>query len=122
MTNIPARNHHVKTAFQSFADFWPFYVREHSQLGTRILHYIGTAGIFPIIAAAVVLQRPLVLLLVPVFAYGFAWIGHFFVEHNKPAAIRYPLWSLLADFKMFGLMLVGRMGEEVARCNSLAKH
>ena len=111
----------MKTAFHSFAEFWPFYVREHSQLGTRMLHYIGTAGIFPIIAAAIILQRPLVLLLVPVFAYGFAWIGHFFVEHNQPAAIRYPLWSLVADFKMFGLMLLGRMSSEVVRCEQAVK-
>ena len=97
------------TAFRSFAEFWPFYVREHAQVGTRILHYIGTAGIFPISATAIVLQRPLVLLLVPVFAYGFAWIGHFFFDHNRPATFSHPFYSLIGYFVLFRDMLLGRI-------------
>jgi hypothetical protein len=44
-----------------------------------------------------------------VWAYGFAWVGHFKVEHNKPATFLYPLWSLLGDFKMWSLMARGRL-------------
>lgn len=44
-----------------------------------------------------------------VWAYAFAWIGHFKVEHNRPATFTYPLWSLLGDFKMWSLMAVGKL-------------
>lgn len=42
------------------------------------------------------------LLLVAVIGYGFAWVGHFFVEENKPATFIYPSYSLICDYKMFG--------------------
>ena len=50
------------------------------------------------------------LALVPVFGYGFAWVGHFFVERNRPATFQYPLYSLAGDFRMFADMLRGRVG------------
>jgi hypothetical protein len=50
-----------------------------------------------------------------VIGYGCAWVGHFFIESNKPASFNYPLWSLRADWKMWALMLVGRMNLEVQR-------
>jgi hypothetical protein len=62
-----------------------------------------------------VLVDPLWLLAAPLAGYGFAWIGHFFFEHNKPATFTYPLWSLRADFRMFRLTLLGRMDRELAR-------
>jgi hypothetical protein len=96
----------------TFREFWPYYVREHSRPLTRGLHYIGTSGLFVIAAAAIATRRPALLGLLPVFGYGFAWAAHFFVERNRPATFTYPLWSLGADFVMFGKMLRGRMHEE----------
>jgi hypothetical protein len=99
--------------FKSFAEFWPYYVSEHSKPGTRMLHLIGTTiGI----ACAVFLIASgrwwlFPLALVP--GYGAAWIGHFFVEKNKPATFQYPLWSFIGDYKMIWMMLTGRMGAEV---------
>jgi hypothetical protein len=99
----------------SFAEFWPFYLGEHSRAGTRALHFAGTTLGVGLLAAGLVVGRPLLFLAAIVCAYGLAWIGHFFVEHNRPATFRHPWWSLAGDFKMYGLMWSGRLGEELAR-------
>ena len=100
---------------KSFAEFWPFYVCEHSRPATRALHAAGTlastALLFTLAATGRWLWQPLAL----VVGYGFAWAAHFFVEHNRPATFKHPLWSFMADYKMVALMLAGRMNEEVAR-------
>jgi len=101
--------------FRTFEEFWPFYVREHSNKLNRTLHVIGTTGAIGCLAAAAVTRRPIFLLAAPVVGYGFAWFGHFFVQRNKPATFTYPLWSLMGDFKMWGLTLAGKMDAEVER-------
>lgn len=100
--------------YASFAEFWPFYIREHSRAPTRWLHFSG------LLLAAVALAAGLTLgsrylLLVPIAGYGLAWAGHFFVEGNRPATFRYPLYSLRGDFRMFRLMATGRMQAELDR-------
>ena len=104
--------------YRSFDQFWPFYVREHSKKLTRVLHFTGTLGAIGCIAGSIVIS-PFLALCAPVVGYGFAWIAHFFVENNRPATFSYPLWSLRADCRMFGLMAVGRMEREADRVASL---
>lgn len=101
---------------RSFSDFWPIYVRAHSHAGTRLLHFTGTALGWILVVAAVVQRNAWLVLAALVVGYGFAWVGHFFVEHNKPATFGHPGWSWLADQKMVLLMLLGKMEEEVRRC------
>jgi hypothetical protein len=101
--------------FGSFREFWPYYVSEHSRPLTRVLHYLGTGGLFVVATLALATGRLALLFLLPVVGYGFAWAAHFFVERNRPATFTYPLWSLAADFVMFGKMLRGQMGAEVRR-------
>jgi hypothetical protein len=103
---------------ESFREFWPFYVREHARPLTRGLHYVGTTGVILTVAGAVLIGRWRLLWLAPVFGYGFAWAAHFFVERNRPATFRHPLWSLAADFVMYGKMLRGQMREEARRLTS----
>lgn len=101
---------------KSFAEFWPYYVSEHSQPSTRALHLAGTT-IGTACAAALIARgklRWLPLAFVP--AYAAAWASHFFIEHNRPATFKHPLWSLMGDYKMVGLMLSGQMEEEIERC------
>ena len=101
--------------FSSFADFWPFYLREHARPLTRGLHYAGTSLLFVVMAAALLTGRWWLFALLPLVGYGFAWIAHFAVEKNRPATFTYPLWSLAADFKMWGLWLTGRLAPELER-------
>ena len=100
---------------KSFAEFWPFYVREHGRAGTRLLHAAGTLSSTALVVFFVATGRWRWLPLALVVGYGAAWVGHFFVEHNRPATFKHPLWSFAADYKMVALMLTGRMGREVER-------
>ena len=99
----------------SYREFWPYYVDQHRRPGTRLLHFIGTTAVIACVLLAILLANPWYLLLGPVVAYGPAWIGHFFVERNRPATFRHPFWSLVGDFHMYGLMWAGRMESEIAR-------
>ncbi|XP_010044077.2 uncharacterized protein LOC104433121 [Eucalyptus grandis] len=103
-----------KMNFRSFDEFWPFYVTQHSKPATRRWHFAGTllSTAFLIYAAAF---NWWFLLLVPLAGYGLAWYSHLFVEGNVPATFGHPLWSLLCDYKMFGLMLTGKMDREIKR-------
>ena len=104
--------------FTTFAEFWPFYVREHTRPITRALHFIGSTAVLALTAMAVVTGRPWLFLALPVAGYGCAWIGHFGFERNKPATFKYPLWSFLGDWVMYGKMLSGSMRAEVERAHA----
>lgn len=101
--------------YKTFAAFWPHYLREHSRAATRSLHYVGTTLVVTITVFAALTGRWLLFLTLPIALYGFAWFAHFKIERNRPATWTYPTWSLLADFKMWGLWLTGRLGSELDR-------
>ena len=96
-------------AFNSFSEFYPFYLSEHRNLISRRLHFIGTGLASVLIIAAVLSQQWALILFVPVVGYGSAWIGHFFFEKNKPATFTYPLYSLMGDWVMFKDILTGKI-------------
>lgn len=106
---------------QTYREFWPFYLEEHSKPSTRTIHFIGTALVFVVLAAAVVTRIWWLLLMMPVAGYGFAWFAHFFVEHNRPATFTYPFWSLFSDFRMFFVWLTGGLGGELRKHNIVAR-
>jgi hypothetical protein len=94
--------------FTSFAEFYPFYLSEHSHPRCRALHYVGSTGVLGIIVYAIVSGNYMALWLMPLMGYGFAWIAHFFIEHNRPATFKYPLYSFIGDWVMFKDFLLGR--------------
>jgi len=106
--------------YATFAEFWPFYLREHSRPRTRALHYVGTSLVVAIAAFAIATGRWGMLLAMPA-GYFFAWLAHFAIEKNRPATFTYPLWSLAADFRMWWLWLTGRLGAELARASVSSK-
>jgi hypothetical protein len=104
----PPENPTEDTRIATLAEFWPFYMREHSNARNRHLHFAGTTLALSLVVAAVILRRPIVALGAPLAGYGFAWYGHFIVERNRPATFKYPLWSLMCDFRLWALMLSGK--------------
>lgn len=95
----------MEQKYTSFEQFWPFYLEQHSKPLTRRIHVAGTLLLVPLIWFGIV-ENWRFLILLPVVGYGFAWFSHAFVEHNKPATFKYPLWSLRADFRMCYRMLL----------------
>jgi hypothetical protein len=105
----------VSERIQTFADFWPFYLGEHRRPATRALHLVGSTAGLGCAALALVLRAPAFLVVGLCMGYACAWIGHFAIEHNRPATFRYPLWSFMADWKMWAYAMTGRLGRELER-------
>ena len=99
----------------SFREFWPYYLGQHRKRLTRSLHFFGTDAAAVAMVVAALRREPRLLLVGLTLAYGIALTSHFLVERNRPATFEYPLWSLLADWKMWGLRVTGRLDAELRR-------
>ena len=95
--------------YASFAEFYPFYLQEHANRTCRRLHFIGSTLVLLTTAYALLSGKLILLLWLPVIGYGFAWVGHFVFEKNRPATFKYPLYSLMGDWVMFKDMLTGKI-------------
>lgn len=100
---------------KTYAEFWDFYVQEHSKPLTRILHLVGTALGTALLIFFITRGQWYFFPVFLIVGYAFAWFAHFVVEKNRPATFQYPLWSFVSDFKMIWYMITGRMGGEVER-------
>lgn len=99
----------MKREFGSFVEFYPGYLDEHRDPMCRRLHVVGSLAVIATLVAALALGRWLLLLAAPVVGYGFAWIGHFAFERNRPATFEHPIYSLAADWVMLKDVLTGRL-------------
>ena len=87
--------------FTTFADFYPFYLSEHTNRASRRLHFVGTTIALAILVAALVTRIWWLVAVALVQGYAFAWVGHFFFEHNRPATFKYPGFSFMGDWRLW---------------------
>lgn len=98
----------TQVKFQSLKEFYPYYISEHQNTTCRILHFIGTSLLLLSLFTGILFHDLRFIVAIPFIGYGFAWIGHFFFEKNKPATFKYPLYSLASDFLLFWDLLNGK--------------
>lgn len=101
-------NFQTMKRFKSFEEFYPYYLEEHRLPRTKLFHFFGTLGSIVFVILAIFTKTPWILLLAALSGYGTAWLSHFFIEKNKPATFKYPLYSLTSDFRMFFEILLGK--------------
>ncbi len=104
--------------YKTLKEFYPYYLTEHQDNTSRTLHFIGTSLFIGIMIYGIFTAKWMILLLAPIAGYGFAWVGHFFFEKNKPATFTYPAMSLASDFIMFWHILTGQLSKKMEQ----AKH
>ena len=95
--------------YKSFEEFYPFYLSQHQNRTSRRLHVIGTAGSMMFLSYCLAFEFYKLIPLTLVIAYGFAWVGHFVFEKNRPATFKYPFYSLMGDFRMLWDVVRGRI-------------
>ncbi|WP_412502771.1 Mpo1-like protein [Shewanella chilikensis] len=98
----------MEQKYKSFAEFYPFYLSQHSDPVCRGLHYLGSILVLLLLLFSLLSGQFVWLLALPVVGYGFAWMGHFGFEHNKPATFQYPVYSLMADWVMLAQFVSGK--------------
>lgn len=99
----------MEKKYKTFRDFYPYYLSEHSNTTCRVLHFIGSWLVLGALAMAISTGNAWWYAAIPLAGYGFAWIGHFFFEKNRPATFTYPLYSFAGDWVMFSQLLVGKI-------------
>ncbi len=109
MTESTDSDKKFTTKFASFSEFYPFYLSEHSNQTSRRLHFVGTSIGFILIVSAILTRNPMLILYGVLQGYAFAWVGHFFFEHNRPATFKYPLYSFAGDWRMWADILTGKI-------------
>ncbi len=97
------------TRYTRFRDFYAFYLTEHANPTSRRLHVIGSSLVLVVLLVTLFTRYWAWLWLLPVIGYGFAWVGHFFFEKNRPATFTYPFYSLAGDWVMWWQVVTGRL-------------
>ena len=98
----------MKKEFNSFEEFFPYYIDEHKNKYNKLLHFIGTCTFLAFIVALIITGEPKHIFYGFLSGYAWAWTGHFFIEKNKPATFYFPVYCFFGDCKMF---------TEILQCN-----
>ena len=105
----------MQARFASFREFYPYYLCEHRNATCRRLHFAGSTLVLALAATAIATGMWGLFWLVPIAGYGFAWVGHFAFEKNRPATFKYPAWSLAGDWVMYWQLLTGKIPFDESR-------
>lgn len=105
--------------YKTFWSFYNYYLTEHGDFKNRVMHFIGTALVIACLLAGIILGNWWLIAVIPVCGYGFAWVGHFFIEKNKPATFTYPLYSLGSDFVMFWHIITGQLPKKLEEARKI---
>ncbi len=103
----------LEKKYKTFSSFYPYYLTEHADSKNRVLHFIGTMLLLFALLAGLATGKWFFFAMVPILGYGFAWVGHYFIEKNRPATFTYPLYSLASDFLMFWHILTGQIEKKL---------
>ncbi len=103
----------MEKKYKTLAEFYPFYLTEHSNRISRFLHFMGTTAVLFLLFGGILTGHFHLLFFMPIVGYGPAWVGHFFFEKNRPATFQYPLYSLASDFIMFKDIMTGKITEKL---------
>ena len=95
--------------FTTFREFYPFYLSEHRNVSCRRLHFVGSSLVIILVAVAIATRNPWWLLGALLCGYGFAWVGHFVFEKNRPASFKQPLYSFTGDWVMYWQIWTGQI-------------
>jgi hypothetical protein len=98
--------------FASFRAFYPYYLSEHRNPTCRKLHFVGSTIVLGLVVAAIATRLWWLFALVPLAGYGFAWVGHFAFEKNRPATFKHPFYSFAGDWVMYWQLLTGKIAFE----------
>lgn len=96
-------------SFSNFSEFYPYYLSEHANRTCRRLHFVGTTLALAFILHTLSTLNFWWLLAALLSGYGFAWVGHYFYEKNRPATFTYPRWSFMGDWVMWKEILTGKI-------------
>lgn len=99
----------MEKQYKTFGDFYPYYLSEHRNTTCRVLHFIGTSLVLAALVTTLITGNAWWFAAMPLAGYGFAWVGHFFFEKNRPATFTYPLYSFAGDWVMYVQLLVGKI-------------
>lgn len=95
--------------YATFREFYPFYLSEHRDPKCRRMHFVGSTLALIFLIVAIATRNPWWLLAAAICGYGFAWIGHFAFEKNRPASFKQPLFSFIGDWAMYRDIWAGRI-------------
>jgi len=99
----------LEKQYKTFRDFYPYYLSQHTNPTCRVLHFIGSSIVLAALIVALITSNAWWLAAMPLAGYGFAWVGHFFFEKNRPATFTYPLYSFAGDWVMYRQLLMGKI-------------
>ena len=99
----------LEKQYKTFRDFYPYYLSQHTNPTCRVLHFIASSIVLAALVVAFITSNAWWLAAMPLAGYGFAWVGHFFFEKNRPATFTYPLYSFVGDWVMYVQLLMGKI-------------